>query len=516
MRSTFTGLSIAQSGLFASQRSLDIIGHNISNANTKGYTRQRLDQAAANPMSLPGGKGQMGLGTEMLKISQVRDELLDIQYRAQNTELGFWEERYNSLSRVETVFNEPNDNGIRKVMDKFYTSLHDLSKDPSNPTARAVALQNGVSLAQTFNDMNTQFEKMVMDLDTEVVATVREINTYAEQIAMLNEEIYRVELSGNKANDLRDKRNLLVDDLSKLIDIQVVEVQDENTPYVKMNILVQGTPLVSHKENTFIKLNGGQLHDLTQDGKDAVPPRDNLSTLTVHNLTWDTGAPINQEALRGVLGGQLAQRDNIDGDVKGVPYYVRMINEFASEFAKAFNDVHKSGQGLQGETGLPLFAPNGDPGSTEQINAKNIRINQDLIREPGKLAVGTTSAVDDNKNVLKMIELREQSITLKMEYTAASGKASKEMSIGKPDDVLKSLIGVVGVDAQQAFRVNENQITITESIDTYRMSVSGVHQDEEMANMIKYQHAYNASARMITTVDEMIDVIINRMGRVGL
>ena len=115
-----------------------------------------------------------------------------------------------------------------------------------------------------------------------------------------------------------------------------------------------------------------------------------------------------------------------------------------------------------------------------------------------------------------MIELREQSIPLKMEYTAASGKASKEMSIGKPDDVLKSLIGVVGVDAQQAFRVNENQITITESIDTYRMSVSGVHLDEEMANMIKYQHAYNASARMITTVDEMIDVIINRMGRVGL
>ena len=513
MRSTFTGLSIAQSGLFASQRSLDIIGHNISNANTKGYTRQRLDQAAANPMSLPGGKGQMGLGTEMLKISQVRDELLDIQYRAQNTELGFWEERYNSLSRVETVFNEPNDNGIRKVMDKFYTSLHDLSKDPSNPTARAVALQNGVSLAQTFNDMNTQFEKMVMDLDTEVEATVREINTYAEQIAMLNDEIYRVELSGNKANDLRDKRNLLVDDLSKLIDIQVVEVQDENTPYVKMNILVQGTPLVSHKENTFIKLNGGQPHDLTEDGKLADPERDNLSTLTVHNLTWDTGAPINQEALRGVLGGQLAQRDNIDGDVKGVPYYVRMINEFASEFAKAFNDVHKSGQGLQGETGLPLFAPNGDPGSIEQINAKNIRINQDLIREPGKLAVGTTSAVDDNKNILKMIELREKPITLKISY---KDDTSKEMSIGKPDDVLKSLIGVVGVDAQQAFRVNENQITITESIDTYRMSVSGVHQDEEMANMIKYQHAYNASARMITTVDEMIDVIINRMGRVGL
>lgn len=516
MRSTFTGLSIAKSGLFASQRSLDIIGHNIANANTKGYTRQRLDQAAATPMNIPSGKGQMGLGVEMLKITQVRDELLDIQFRTQNTDLGFWEERFNSLSRVEAVFNEPNDNGIRKVMDKFYTSLHDLSKDPSNPTARAVALQNGVSLAQTFNDMNSQFEKMVMDLDSEVVATVREVNTYAQQIALINEEIYRVELSGQKANDLRDKRNLLIDDLSKLIDIQVIDVQEPGTLNTRMNILVQGTALVRHNETNLIKLVEGQEHNLTKDGKDANPPRDNLSTVRVHNISWSTDAPINQSILKGSLGGQLAQRDNIDGDVKGVPYYIRMINEFASEFANAFNEVHQGGQGLKGETGLKLFAANGDGGSTELINARNIRINQDLIREPSKFGVGLTSAVDDNKNVLRMIELREQSLTLQINYTAASGKSNSDLSIGKPDDIMKSLIGVVGVDAQQSERIFENQITITQSIETFRMSVSGVHLDEEMSNMIRYQHAYNASARMITTVDEMIDVIINRMGRVGL
>src|SRR5690606_1096063 len=130
--------------------------------------------------------------------------------------------------------NEPKDNGIRKVMDTFYTSFHDLSKDPANPTARAVAVQNAVSLSQTFNSMNEQFEKMVSDLDSEVTATVREINTFAMQISMMNKEIYSAETSGASANDLRDKRNLLIDDLSKLIDIQVVNVTDPDGKSAKM------------------------------------------------------------------------------------------------------------------------------------------------------------------------------------------------------------------------------------------------------------------------------------------
>lgn len=520
MGSTFGGLTIAKSGLFASQRSLDTIGHNISNANTRGYTRQRLEQSASTPLNIPGGQGQLGIGVEMKQITQIRDQMLDIQFRAQSTDLGMWEERYNSLSNVEAVFNEPKDNGIRKVMDTFYTSFHDLSKDPANPTARAVAVQNAVSLSQTFNSMNEQFEKMVSDLDSEVTATVREINTFAMQISMMNKEIYSAETSGASANDLRDKRNLLIDDLSKLIDIQVVNVTDPDGKSAKMNILVQGTALISHDQTNEINLINGQEHPLTKDGKNVVPPTDELYNIKVHNLAWSTGAPVDQSALRGTLGGQLAQRDNFEGDIKGVPYYIRMINKFAGEFANAFNAVHEGGVDLNGAAGEKLFAVNGDTTidtTTTPINAKNIKINQNLIREPGKLAAGLSSDVDDNKNVLRMIELRETSLSLNIKYDAAyKGGITTELSSGKPDDIMKSLIGVVGVDTQQAGRVYNNQITITESVNNFRMSVSGVSLDEEMSNMVKYQHAYNASARMITTVDEMIDVIINRMGRVGL
>ncbi|MBP2027789.1 flagellar hook-associated protein FlgK [Acetoanaerobium pronyense] len=161
---------------------------------------------------------------------------------------------------------------------------------------------------------------------------------------------------------------------------------------------------------------------------------------------------------------------------------------------------------------MPFFT-NG--GGASEISAKNISVNVDLLNDPTKLAAGQTSAVDDNRNVLKMLEIRNTSIAFTIDYIGPPAKTTV-IGEGKPDDILKTIIASLGVDTQQAKRMHENQSMLTEEIDIYRMSVSGVHLDEEMSNMIKYQHAYNASARMITTVDEMIDVIINRMGRVGL
>lgn len=516
MRSTFAGLSIASSGLFAAQRALDITGHNISNVNTRGYSRQRLNQAAQDPMSIVGGQGQLGLGVEMQFISQVRDEMLDIKYRTEVNTLGEWEEKYNSISQIEAIFNEPTDTGIRKVMDNFFEGLNSLSKDPSSPTTRAVFIQSAVALAQNFNHMTDNFEKMIRDANEEVESSVRSINSMGSQIARLNEQILEAELDGSRANDLRDARNLLIDDLSKLVDIQVKEVPISNGNSSTLSILIQGTPLVNYTDTNVLELETDQDHPMYKDGLDAIPPRTDLSTIRVSNIKWATGSSLDQTKLGGTIGGQLQQRDGFKDENKGIPYYVRFTSEFAKSFAETINTAHAAGYALGATTpsGLDIFESNG--GAT--INAGNIKVNQALLNDPTLLALGGVSgAKDDNKNAIAMLELRNnKSFISEIDYNPLSGKSKIVLGEGTPEDVIKTMISTLGVDGQEAKRMFNNQQYLAEEIDSFRMSVSGVSQDEEMSNMIKFQHAYNAAARMITTVDEMIDVIINRMGRVGL
>ena len=516
MRSTFAGLSIASSGLFAAQRALDITGHNISNVNTRGYSRQRLNQAAQDPMSIVGGQGQLGLGVEMQFISQVRDEMLDIKYRTEVNTLGEWEEKYNSISQIEAIFNEPTDTGIRKVMDNFFEGLNSLSKDPSSPTTRAVFIQSAVALAQNFNHMTDNFEKMIRDANEEVESSVRSINSMGSQIARLNKQILEAELDGSRANDLRDARNLLIDDLSKLVDIQVKEVPISNGNSSTLSILIQGTPLVNHTDTNVLELETDQDHPMYKDGLDAVPPRTDLSTIRVSNIKWATGSSLDQTKLGGTIGGQLQQRDGFKDENKGIPYYVRFTSEFAKSFAETINTAHAAGYALGATTpsGLDIFESNG--GAT--INAGNIKVNQALLNDPTLLALGGVSgAKDDNKNAIAMLELRNnKSFISEIDYNPLSGKSKIVLGEGTPEDVIKTMISTLGVDGQEAKRMFNNQQYLTEEVDSFRLSVSGVSQDEEMSNMIKFQHAYNAAARMITTVDEMIDVIINRMGRVGL
>ena len=516
MRSTFAGLSIASSGLFAAQRALDITGHNISNVNTRGYSRQRLNQAAQDPMSIVGGQGQLGLGVKMQFISQVRDEMLDIKYRTEVNTLGEWEEKYNSISQIEAIFNEPTDTGIRKVMDNFFEGLNSLSKDPSSPTTRAVFIQSAVALAQNFNHMTDNFEKMIRDANEEVESSVRSINSMGSQIARLNKQILEAELDGSRANDLRDARNLLIDDLSKLVDIQVKEVPISNGNSSTLSILIQGTPLVNHTDTNVLELETDQDHPMYKDGLDAIPPRTDLSTIRVSNIKWATGSSLDQTKLGGTIGGQLQQRDGFKDENKGIPYYVRFTSEFAKSFAETINTAHAAGYALGATTpsGLDIFESNG--GAT--INAGNIKVNQALLNDPTLLALGGVSgAKDDNKNAIAMLELRNnKSFISEIDYNPLSGKSKIVLGEGTPEDVIKTMISTLGVDGQEAKRMFNNQQYLAEEIDSFRMSVSGVSQDEEMSNMIKFQHAYNAAARMITTVDEMIDVIINRMGRVGL
>ncbi|KXZ39059.1 flagellar hook-associated protein 1 FlgK [Alkalithermobacter thermoalcaliphilus JW-YL-7 = DSM 7308] len=491
MRSTFFGFNIARTGLFTAQRALDVVGHNIANAQTPGYSRQRVEQTQLSPLAIPGGRGMLGAGVEAIRITQIRNEFLDVKFRNENTSFGEWQTRYETLSEIEAIINEPSNSGIRNVMDEFFSSIQELSKDPSSLTVRALVRQRAIAFCNTINHMYRQFEKMARDMDFAIKTTVSQINNYAKDIAKLNDAIYRAELDGSSANDLRDQRNLLIDNLSKLVKVEITEIKDpnlSNSGSGKMSILINGQALVSHDKVDLLNLENRTEHP-------------HIDGVMIGNLRWDSGSTIDISGLNGQLRAQFDMRDNADGNFKGIPYYINKLNEFTKEFAKEFNKVHSEGYGLSDTgTGNNFF----DIGS---VAARDIKISQLIEMDLDYIAAAKNAYEDgrgipgDGSNALLLSKIRDN---------------HNMFDWGSPDDFLKSLVSNLGVDAQEARRMSENQEILIQQVDYQRQSISGVSLDEEMANMIKFQHSYNAAARMITAMDEMIDVLINRLGRVGL
>lgn len=556
MSSTFFGFNIARSGIFASQRALNITSHNISNANTEGYSRQRLEVKQSTPMLLPSGQGMLGTGVETENVIQIRNEFLDYKYRGENMTYGEWNAKFKNLDNIQAVFNEPSKSGIQTVLSQFFSSISELSKKPGNLTNRALVRQRAIALTTNINHMAGQFEKLQTDTDFEICTTVDEINGYSEQIRKLNESIHKSELDGSKANDLRDQRNLLVDKLSELVNVDCYE-DNQN----RFNVLVNGKPLVSHFRCNKLKYSV-RTTKLNPD----------VDAENLHDIKWDDGSSFSPRT--GKIKGLLDMRDNVSGDNKGIPFYMKKLNEFADGFAEEMNRIHKSGYDLDKNKGINFFTINGmssteyethlinnglnkgaavevtssvtaglsgltgeekkkkirqniesvlksDPtyeGKTvkllsggkyyvvDKISAKDLTISKDIqdsdkgLNKIAASSEGDTNLPGNGLNALAMVDIRHD---------------TELFRTGSPEDFVNSLISNLGVDAQAAERMKDNQIVLIKQVENSRQSVSGVSLDEEMTNMIKFQHSFNANSRMITAMDEMIDTIVNRMGTVG-
>ncbi|QEK11307.1 flagellar hook-associated protein FlgK [Crassaminicella thermophila] len=569
MSGSFFGLNIARSGLFASQRALQITGHNIANAGTPGYSRQRLNVNQSNPISLPGGEGMLGTGVDTDNIQQIRDEFLDFKIRQEFVTKGEWEARSESLQQIEAIFNEPSDSGVRKVMDEFFSALHELNKNPDNLTARAQVRERGIALTKTINYMYNQLEDMQENTDFAIETTVNQINGYAKEIAALNEQIIRYELDGSNANDLRDQRNLLIDKLSQLVDIEVQEIPISGSKdgASTLKIMINGSTLVFQEKYNKLEL---RPREITKNYLD----RPNLL-----EVSWETGTSFS--CVSGKLKGLLDIRDNMTGKEKGIPYYMNQLNRFSTTFAAHFNMQHGAGYGLSDSgTGIPFFNgpylmkvasgytlsadekasgykiitdASGNEYKTKDLNNSGVEFalptdvvgskDEEIIRNFEDKNKGfTLIKIDGNWFKTKTINAGNMDISKEIhdslnniaaasnadslgEGLAGDGNNALKLNElrhdvdmfewGSPDDFFKSVISNLGVDGQEAIRMVDNQQVLINDIDNKRQSISGVSLDEEMSNMIKFQHAYNACARMITTVDEMLDKIINGMGTVG-
>lgn len=485
MRSTFSGFNIGYRALAAQQRALDVTSHNIANANTPGYTRQGVIMEATQPDEVL--TGFVGTGVTITDFRRIRDEFLDIQMRTENKALGEWETRDNLISKLEVIFNEPSESSLRSVLDEYWESWQTLSRNPESLSARTDVMQRGVTLANTFNHLDAQFEELQIDINKGIALKVEEINTQARQIRDLNIQIIKAESGGMKtANDLRDKRDMLVEALAKNIAIDVVE--DE---FGAINVTVGGKILVSRSVL-------GEIRFINND-----PLRPETATLEWYEPTHNVSqGPVNLYG--GALKGYLDMRDEV------IPNYQEKVSTLARTIAEEVNTLHRAGYALDKSTGRDFFVISD---LSADFNAQNIRVNLDLVADVNLIAAaGGTVDPADPTGPLLVYEGDNTNATaialLKNKLTLNGGTASF-------DDYYTSLIGQLGVQGQETSQMLANKTYIIEQLNNRRDAISGVSLDEEMTNMIKYQHAYNAAARVINVMDEMMEILVNKLGMAG-
>jgi len=462
MAGLFDTLGIGTSSLSAYRKAIDTSGHNLANVNTDGYTRQRLVIAATTTGS---DLGTVGSGSEAVRVDRLHNDFIDSQIQVENSVQGSLETKQDALQQALNSLNETLDRnaasgtttgGISQGLSNFFTSLQNVATTPTAIPQRQNALQQAQALAQQFNSTDSRLGDLTTGLNQRVQADVTSANALLQDIANLNKKISANEAYGdNSANDLRDSRDQKVVELSKLVKVDTAE-NDSGGLNVTVGgkLLVDGSTLPATLE-TFDSGNGNLLVRATGD-------------TTALNITG------------GSIGGAISVRDNEVSTLR------TQINELASTLIAEVNQVHSAGVGLDGSTGLNFF--NG-------TNASDIKVNTDLLADPRKLAVsGSPTESGDNSNLLKMAQLGSKANASLNGMTFANRQAQ--------------IVTGLGQDLATANQDLSDQQAIQKFLTTQRDSVSGVSIDEEMSNLILFQKAFQASAKLISMADEMLTTII--------
>lgn len=468
MRSTFFGLEIGRSSLMVHQKALEVTSQNLANANTPGYSRQNVEIAASDPFTYPGFNrvktaGQMGTGVEAKAVLRIRDELLDDRVQSETSTLGRWEGRRDMLDQMEQVINEPADSNVRTAVDDFWKYLESLSTNPNEMSIRSAVREQANTMCYTIKQNYTQLKTIRENTNEQIKKEVTQINDLADQIARLNDQISKVIPLGDNPNDLLDKRGELVGKLSKMVGIGHFFDKEG-----RIFITVGGQELVAGDSVNHI------VTDATSDNTGMV------------KLLWAdySGEPTDKEVkvMNGVLKGWLEIRD------RDLPDLMNNLNTYTNTLITKMNEAHRKGYGLTGNTGVDFF---------QGTDASDIDISDDIKEDLNDIAASKTGAPGNGEIALEMAEIKHQMI-----FT------NNTSTIG---DFMASIVSELGVNSETAKTQAENQNLLVNNLDTRRESICGVSYDEEMTNIVRFQHGYDAAAKVISTMDEMLDVIINRL-----
>jgi flagellar hook-associated protein 1 FlgK len=452
-------LNVAKSALLTQQKAIDITGNNIANVNTPGYSRQRLLIQQNSPVRVDGQTMSTGVSADP-QIQRFYNQFLSAQLIGENQNMGRWEAQQSALEKAELMFDESNGYGLNGAINDYFNAWQDLSNNPSGVAERTSLLSSAQFLAESFNQANGSLNQLKEDIDAHVDAIVTSINDIVDRIAALNLKVTQVEVTGHNANDFRDERDQLVFELSRMIDINSFEDGDGHVTVMVGN----GKPLVE----------GSSTWDLA----------------TAHNglvqdVYWESSngalTNITSQISGGELKGWTEARDVVIDD------YLTRVDTIASAIRSEVNAQHALGIDLNGAAGLQFFTG---------TSASNMAVNSAIVADSDLIAAALAGEglPAGNGNAIAIANLQSAA-------TMTGGSTFNEYH--------NSLVGKVGADVQTAQFNFDHQTTMVQNLENYRQEVSGVSLDEEMVNLIKYQHAYNAAARLITQADEMLETLIN-------
>ena len=638
MPSQFFGLNIAYTGLLASNAAMNTTSNNIANVQTEGYSRQQVTQQASNALRVFQTYGCAGAGVETLAIERIRDEFYDGRFWDNNAQLGEYDMKQYYMQQLETYFDDDGKStGFKTIFDQLMvTGMQALLKDPNSATAKSQFVGYAGALTEYFNGMAGNLEKVQKDINQEIKLKVDQINSLAGEIASLNKQINTIELAGTKANELRDRRTLLIDELSKIVDVEVketpiIDANNENREtganryMVKIaggQMLVDGSDyngLECVARTSYEKVNqtdidglydvywadgqtfnlynasmGGDLAGLIQmrdgnngenftgeitatgtttdaDGKthDTVTVKVTkayLQDLNKCNLS-DQGGVIdlgNQEFYydsweytceydangnptytytftlsdseknpRGITNDRVGKKAEIGTDLsyQGIPYYMNQMNEWIRTFSQKFNDILTSGYSGSGDPGVKMFTGNKATSSEQfllddaakrydkqekknskvtvkvnddsyyRLTAKNFDILDAMEQDPSLMA--------NRKNASDGVEQNDLLNDLK---NLATDKSKMSFRGCNASEFLQCILSDVALNASRANTFYASFKDISNTIDNQRISISGVDEDEEAVNLVKYQNGYNLASKMIQTLTEIYDRLILETG----
>lgn len=461
----FGMFNVAKTGLMTHQKALDITANNIANVNTEGYSRRRLNLEQNEPVRHAGGTLSTGVRANRT-IQRMHDRFLASQINAAASQQGRWEAQREVLEKAELMFDDVSGYGLNGAMADFWNAWQDLANHPSGYAERAGLLAGSHNLTRVFNQLSRDLEQVRADSDVSIAATVADINRLTGEIADLNLKIVTVE-AGNlhSANTFRDQRDLTLKRLAGLIDVNSFEDADGHLTIAT----AKGHSLVDRTRSWELATG------INADGFEDVFWQS--SSGTRHNITADIAT--------GKLKGWLEARDTI------IPDFLDRLDDMAVALAGAVNDQHQNGFDLNGDRGAAFFSIVG--------GASHITLNGQIAADPNRIAAASADPVESvpggNGNAIAMAEIANRLLL-------GGG------SVGL-DSFYNGLIGDLGRSVSQATVNSEHQSMVSMQLAVYREAVSGVSLDEEMVNMIQFQSAYSAAAKLVSTVDEMLRTLID-------
>ncbi len=480
-------LNIASTGLNVSRKALETDSHNIANVNTEGYSRQRVNQQSNEPHARNGLI--QGTGAKITSITRAHDASIEKRFRASLSDHGYDSNRAMQLEQVENMFHEIDKDGLNKILNKFYNSFRDLANQPENETVRSVVRDNAQIVIRDFNRIRGSLDKLARNIDSKLVGEIEDINSTLEDVTILNKKIRTLEALGDESGDLRDQRDLAVQELAKSFKVHTYEDKQGNYVVLAKNV---GT-LVT----------GAHYQELAVGGTTKSKSSNNMDGSTEIYIKDRPNHPITDKFLKGRIKALGEARNE---DIRNLQDHIDLI---AFNFSKSVNAVHRNGyvsREIQvDEQGNPVSQD--EKGQTTGINffteidsvhgaAEKLDLSKEVKESLTNITTGISpNSPGDNRVALAISKLQHEKIM-------DEGRATLE------EFYLES-IGKIGLQAGKANLNLEQSEGLLAQVKNIKERLSGVSLDEETANLIRHQHAYEASAKVMQTANEMFSTVLN-------